>query len=197
MKTVPALVLSLFLVPALAMGQQAPPAPPSPEGNNDAPDQQIDYAQIVARFFVQVKAEKYTDAAHIIVDTNPGDAYNVEKHEAVARGLQTISQHFGAFQDFKPLASKNLGEAMGYIYGIGLYERGPILFEFIFFKSGADWRIWRYDFNDNFVDEIRNQAGVHIQSPPTYLTPPVPSPAPASPAAPTPAPAAPPSTNPP
>lgn len=179
MKTVLYLVPWLFLAPALTMGQQAAPAPsPSPE-NADAPDRQTDYNTIVTHFFDQVKAEKFTDAAHVLVDTNPQDAYNIEKHEAVARGLQTISQHFGAFEDFKPLVSKNLGDAIGYVYGVGRYEKDPIRFEFVFFKSGDDWRIWRYDFSDNFLDEIREQVGVHIQSPPSYVTPPAPPPAPA------------------
>ena len=169
MKTVLCLALCFFLVPDLTIGQQA--AVPAP-AETAAPDQQTNYNKIVDHFFSQVKAEKYTDAAHTLVDTNPQDAYNVDKHEVVARGLQNITQHFGAFQEFKPLVSKNLSDAIGYVYGVGLYERNPIRFEFIFFKSGVDWRIWRYDFNDNFADEIRDQVGIHIQSSPAQSPPP-------------------------
>jgi hypothetical protein len=178
-KTALSLALCFFLVPELTNGQQAAvPAPPDAV----APDQQTDYNKIVDHFFSQVKAEKYTDAAHTLVDTNPQDSYNVEKHELVARGLENIRQHCGAFNEFKPLVSKDLSDAIGYVYGVGLYERNPIRFEFIFFKSGADWRIWRYDINDNFADEIRDQVGIHIQSSPVQVTPPAQSPTPSTPA---------------
>jgi len=174
-------VLAFLLVPDLSMGQQpasvpSQPAPvPSPT-DSAAPDQQSDYNKIVDRFFEMVKAEKYTEAAHVLIDSNPDDAYNVEKHEAVAKPLQKIRETFGPFKDFKPLVSKNLNDAVGYVYGIAIYERNPVRYEFIFFKDGTAWRMFHIDFNVNFVDEIREQAGVHIPTVPTVIQSPTATP---------------------
>jgi hypothetical protein len=195
------LALTLLVLPRLAEAQTATGA--------DAPDKQTDYNKIVARFFEMVKAGRFTDAAHALIDTNLTDAFNVEKHESLAVPLQKIQDAFGPFKEFKPLVTKTLGDGVGYVYGLAIYERGPIRYEFMFYKDGPDWRLLHIDFNLNYVPEIRELAGVHIPimtpapypevkpKPPASQAPSTPaSPAPAQPAAQTPSPPAAPSSRP-
>jgi hypothetical protein len=189
------LALTLLVWPCLADAQTA--------ADTDAPDKQTDYNKIVAHFFEMVKAVRFTDAAHVLIDTNPTDAFNVEKHESLAVPLEKIQDAFGPFKEFKPLVVKTLGDGVGYVYGLAIYERGPIRYEFMFYKDGPVWRLLHIDFNLNYVPEIRELAGVHIPvtpavpypevkpktpAPPTPSTPASPTPAaPASPAPATPA----------
>ncbi|HUB67116.1 MAG TPA: hypothetical protein VL981_06500 [Candidatus Methylacidiphilales bacterium] len=135
----------------------------------DAPDKQPDYNAIIHHFFEMVKAGKCTDAAHVLVDTNPQDTFNVVKHEDLAVPLEKIEDALGSFQDFKPLVNKNINGGIGYVYGLAIYERNAIRFEFIFYKDGSSWRFLHIDFNLDYVPEIRDLAGVHIP-----VTPPVP-----------------------
>ena len=154
------LALVLLLMPCLSWEQNALAAPES------APDKQGDYNKIVAHFFEMVKAGNFTDAAHVLVDTNPQDAFNVEKHESLAVPLEKIQDAFGPFKEFKPIVTKTLGDSVGYVYGLAIYERSPIRFEFMFYKDGPDWRMLHVDFNLNYIPEIRDLAGVHISTPP-------------------------------
>ncbi|MCE0497530.1 MAG: DUF3887 domain-containing protein [Methylacidiphilales bacterium] len=158
------LALALLLTPCLAQKQNATAAPT--DVPTDAPDKQSDYNKIVHHFFEKVKAGNFTDAAHVLVDTNPQDAFNVEKHESLAVPLEKIQDAFGSFKEFKPLVTKTLGDGIGYVYGLAIYERSPIRFEFIFYKDGLDWRMLHVDFNLNYIPEIRDLAGVHIPAPP-------------------------------
>jgi hypothetical protein len=166
------LALTLLFTLCLAEAQNATAAPV------DAPDKQGDYNKIIDHFFAMVKAGNFTDAAHVLIDTNPQDAFNVEKHEALAVPLEKIQDAFGPFKEFKPLVAKTLGNSVGYVYGLALYKRDPIRFEFMFYKDGPDWRLLHIDFNLNYVPEIRELAGVHIPITPSYA----PEPAPAAPA---------------
>lgn len=156
------LALLLFFSPCLVKGQDTTPA------SSDAPDKQGDYTKIVDHFFEKVKAGDFTGAAHVLIDTNPRDAFNVEKHESLAVPLQKIQETFGAFKEFKPLVTKTLGDGVGYVYGLAIYDRDPIRYEFMFYKDGEDWRLFHVDFNLNYIPEIRDLAGVHIPMTPYY-----------------------------
>jgi hypothetical protein len=164
------LVFTLIFTPCLAEIQNVTATP------TDAPDKQGDYNAIIHHFFAMVKAGKCTDAAHVLIDTNPQDSFNVEKHEALAVPLEKIQDALGSFKEFKPIVTKTFGDSVGYVYGLAIYERDPIRFEFMFYKDGPDWRLLHIDFNLNYVSEIRDLAGVHIQVTPSY------APAPAQPA---------------
>jgi hypothetical protein len=145
----------------------------------DAPDKQGDYNAIIHHFFALVKADKCTDAAHVLVDTNPQDIFDVVKHEDLAVPLEKIEDALGSFKDFKPLVNKTINGNIGYVYGLAIYERNAIRFEFIFYKDGSDWRFLHIDFNLDYVPEIRDLAGIHIPvMPPAPMQ--VPSPAPAA-----------------
>jgi hypothetical protein len=168
------LALTLLFSPCLVPAQVA-------TGAVSAPDKQGDYNKIVAHFFAMVKAGRFTDAAHVLVDTNPADAFNVEKHESVAVPLERVQDAFGAFRQFDPLVDKTLGDSVGYVYGLAIYEREPIRYEFIFYKDGPDWRLLHIDFNLNYIPEIRELAGVHIPLAPSYIPAPRNSPGPTPP----------------
>jgi hypothetical protein len=175
MKPFPWLALLLLLAPCLAPGQTTPPP-------SDAPDKQTDYNKIVDHFFEAVQSGRYTAAAHVLVDTNAADEFNVDKHESLANPLQQIADKLGTFKTFKPIVNKTLGDGIGYVYGIAIYDRSPLRYEFMFYKDGAYWRLLHIDFNLNYVPEVRDLAGIHVPAPPVIVPAPAAPPA-AAPAA--------------
>ena len=137
--------------------------------NPGAEEKQTGYTKVVANFFDALKSGKFNEAAHILVDTNKRDQFNVEKHEGLSVPLQKLSSSLGPLKEFKPVISKTVGDGgvLGYEYGIAVYDKGFVRFEFCFIRDNEGWHMLQLDFKDNFASEIRALAGVHFPEAPS------------------------------
>jgi hypothetical protein len=151
-------IFGLFLVTRALDAQALAPAPGGEE-------KQAGYTRIVGNFFDDLKTGKFNEASHVLIDTNKRDRLNAEKHEGLSVPLQKLGASFGVLKEFKPVISKSLGDggAIGYEYGVAVYEKGFVRFEFCFIRDSEGWHMLQLDFKDNFASEIRELAGVHFQ----------------------------------
>jgi len=101
------------------------------------------YTVIVNTFFDLNKQMKYKEAADSLLNSNPSEIAD--------------------FKKFAPIVDKRLGNDVSYVYGLALYEKGAVRFEFIFARNDATWQLLSCSYSLNIAEELRALAGVPPQ----------------------------------
>jgi len=121
------------------------------------------YTVIVNTFFDLNKQMKYKEAADSLLNSNPSEIANTGMHEQLFTALDGLRQKFGDFKKFAPIVDKRLGNDVSYVYGLALYEKGAVRFEFIFARNDATWQLLSCSYSLNIAEELRALAGVPPQ----------------------------------
>lgn len=111
---------------------------------------------IIERFFSHLSSGDVKTATEELFQTNPWVKKKEDQNAQFVSKLIGITQMVGNYRGYERISEQKVGEKLiGYAY-LAHYERQPVRFTFVFYKSNDEWFIYDTSFNsdmDNILKE--------------------------------------------
>jgi hypothetical protein len=121
--------------------------------------QQQGPADITKKFF-EVYASKPMDAIDFVFSDVKHDKQVSDDITAIKKNLKVTIDQDGSYSGYELITEKGVGGTLKLLSYLVKYDRQPVRFTFIFYKPKDVWKIYTFQFNTNFDEELISAAGV-------------------------------------
>lgn len=131
------LVLFLFLVTPFMAYSQSP-------------------SSLVEKFFQEFAHDGASVALDNLYATNPWMERNQDAVTNLKSKLEGLNEDFvGKFYGYDLIAEKSFGDRYILLSYLIRYDRQPIRFTFQFYRPDKEWRVYGFQFDGDFTDEMK------------------------------------------
>lgn len=116
------------------------------------------YDDLVAKFFDLVNEGKPEAAVDMIYKTNPYSEKITDAIQNLKSSLTSTNAVMGSYRGSTLIIRKELGERLVYLYYVVAYDRGPLKFEFFFYRPNDKWVLQSLQYSDKVLEDVREFA---------------------------------------
>ncbi|MDB5024773.1 MAG: hypothetical protein JWP78_2528 [Mucilaginibacter sp.] len=116
-------------------------------------------ADLSKRFF-EVYAVKPMDGIDYIFSGMTLNKQVKDDITAIKKNLKVTIDQAGAYNGYELIAEKSVGNTLRLMSYMARYDKQPVRFIFIYYKPKDVWKIYTFQFNTSFDEELTNAAGV-------------------------------------
>lgn len=115
-----------------------------------------DYHDSINAFFTKIKEGKSPESAvDALMSSNPQVSLKMDQKLLTQSGVTEIMGKCGNFIEFNSVVDKLITPRFAYVYGIAIFKKQPVRFEFMFFKNDEGWVFFNVDFGYANAKEMR------------------------------------------
>ena len=103
----------------------------------------------VDAFIELIESKKYSEAADLLLGTNPLFFSDLETKTKIKLELERMEESLGPILSVEHLEKKHLGTKTAHFRLIANHEKMPILYDLIFYKPKDTWGFIRIDMEDD------------------------------------------------
>ncbi len=116
--------------------------------------------EAITKKFFDVYASKPMDAIDLIFSDVKHDKQVSDDITAIKKNLKVTIDQDGNFNGYELITEKGVGGTLKLLSYLVKYDRQPVRFTFIFYKAKDEWKIYTFQFNTNFDEELISAAGI-------------------------------------
>lgn len=113
----------------------------------------------IKEFFAKYRLER-NSALDYIFSTN--DYVPDEKVTKVKTSLTSLSKQIGNYVDYELITKKSAGKDLVLYSYLVKYDRQPLRFTMIFYRSTTVWRLYNFQFDTDVDDELEKAAVIQM-----------------------------------
>lgn len=117
---------------------------------------------LVKNFFKIYEEKGVDNALNSIFQTNK---YMIEQPQSnidnIKESLSTHISLIGNYHGYEIVSEYSLGKSLKHYCCIVKYDKQPLRFNFIFYKSETSWVLHNFNFDNKIVDELDEMAEYH------------------------------------
>lgn len=114
----------------------------------------------ISKNFFEVYASKPMDAIDFIFSDVKHEKHVSDDITAIKKNLKVTIEQGGAYNGYELITEKGVGGTLKLLSYLVKYDKQPVRFTFIYYKPKDVWKIYTFQFNTNFDQELINAASV-------------------------------------